>query len=562
MGRMLLIMVGPQVLKLKRVLEELSKSTPGLEKVAHLLEATSDGDDRLGWYAAGDVQVINSVCENFGRVLLEGMAMSLPLLATSCGGSKDIVVDRKTGLLHPPPDQEAASDAALARNILLLDSRTSAGRQLARSMGKAGCERVHAVFHPTRFPNEMEEQLLSIAAGAGSGAKAGSMQQLSTWQASFMPSATDAAPVMARSLSWKWKELPSSFKAGHESAALHVGSKLFVLGGYSGAKKAVLGGARQLDLETMQWTDLGAVLALPSDLAETNAGILLCDRRHVYMLSGQKGTDCSPAVSTSYRLDLKDMTFHKMPPLPQPRYAPATMLFDGRLHVVGGLGPDRSTPQQEHWSLGVNADGNTEGKWREEESAPVEATGSHTAPVSLTPGGAGEPRVYSWGHTSQEDGPRDVSAGNYSCKLDREWAGSAVWSYAPASGWRRHRDAPLPMTHVSMCTFKIGKDAALVVGGQLYDEWLSRTIWVYNATEDAWWRVGHTPVYVKGHVCAVHDGQFILAGGQLGSGNGADPGNGVFGAKTFVTPLPLELSQLEIRPALEAELHMPAAVAP
>ena len=37
------------------------------------------------------------------------MAMSLPLLATSCGGSKDIVVDKKTGLLHPPPDQEAVS---------------------------------------------------------------------------------------------------------------------------------------------------------------------------------------------------------------------------------------------------------------------------------------------------------------------------------------------------------------------------------------------------------------------------------------------------------------------
>lgn len=75
------------------------------------------------------------------------------------------------------------------------------------------------------------------------------------------------------------------------------------------------------------------------------------------------------------------------------------------------------------------------------------------------------------------------------------------------------------MTRVSMCTFKIGQggrlnnlgaaslqagpmpraaqllcwtkrvpaaadaDAAMVVGGQLYDKWLSRTIWVYNATE-------------------------------------------------------------------------------
>lgn len=50
-----------------------------------------------------------------------------------------------------------------------------------------------------------------------------------------------------------------------------------------------------------------------------------------------------------------------LPHLPTPaccicRYSPAlAMLGDGRLHVFGGLLPDRSTPAREHWSLGVKA---------------------------------------------------------------------------------------------------------------------------------------------------------------------------------------------------------------
>lgn len=58
--RLLLVMVGPRVTKLEPVLKELSKGTPGLGKAVHLLNAASDDASRLGWYAAGDVQVINS----------------------------------------------------------------------------------------------------------------------------------------------------------------------------------------------------------------------------------------------------------------------------------------------------------------------------------------------------------------------------------------------------------------------------------------------------------------------------------------------------------------------
>ena len=57
-----------------------------------------------------------------------------------------------------------------------------------------------------------------------------------------------------------------------------------------------------------------------------------------------------------------------------------------------------------------------------------------------------------------------------------------------------------------------------MVGGQHYAGWLSRTLWLYNATQDSWARVGHAPLYGRGQVCALHGGRLFLALGQQGQG--------------------------------------------
>lgn len=61
-------------------------------------------------------------------------------------------------------------------------------------------------------------------------------------------------------------------------------------------------------------------------------------------------------------------------------------------------------------------------------------------------------------------------------------------------------------------------DTALVVGGQHYADWLSSTLWLYNATEDSWARVGQAPLYSRGHVCGLHDGRLFMTLGQQGRG--------------------------------------------
>jgi glycosyltransferase involved in cell wall biosynthesis len=75
--------------------------------------------------------------EPFGRVLLEGMALRKPLVASRGGAVPEIVDDGVTGLLFQPGDAE---DLA-AKLMILLESA-----EQARLMGEAGYERLRTQF--------------------------------------------------------------------------------------------------------------------------------------------------------------------------------------------------------------------------------------------------------------------------------------------------------------------------------------------------------------------------------------------------------------------------------
>lgn len=86
--------------------------------------------------AAADICVLPAEAEACGRVLFEAMAMAKPIVATSSGGTPEIVVDGVTGLLVPPRNVGALTIALLA--LLKDPARRSA-------LGTAGRER--AVMH-------------------------------------------------------------------------------------------------------------------------------------------------------------------------------------------------------------------------------------------------------------------------------------------------------------------------------------------------------------------------------------------------------------------------------
>ena len=94
-------------------------------------------DELQRLYARAAVVACPSRREGFGVACLEAMAHGRPVVASSVGGFKDLVVDGETGLLVPPRDPQALR-AALDR--LLAD------RNLRRKLGAAGRERARERF--------------------------------------------------------------------------------------------------------------------------------------------------------------------------------------------------------------------------------------------------------------------------------------------------------------------------------------------------------------------------------------------------------------------------------
>ena len=66
-----------------------------------------------------DLFVLPSVSEGLPNVVLEAMACSLPVVATSVGGVPEILANKQNGILVPPRDPMAIATAILE----LLDNR-------------------------------------------------------------------------------------------------------------------------------------------------------------------------------------------------------------------------------------------------------------------------------------------------------------------------------------------------------------------------------------------------------------------------------------------------------
>lgn len=100
-----------------------------------------------------DIFVLPSILEGFGIVLLEAMAMSKPIVASSVGGTPESVDEGITGLLVSP---ENPRELSLALHDLIRDP------EKRKRMGIAGRKRVEKHFNLSQTIEKLEKVYLNI----------------------------------------------------------------------------------------------------------------------------------------------------------------------------------------------------------------------------------------------------------------------------------------------------------------------------------------------------------------------------------------------------------------
>lgn len=138
-AKLLLVGVGPDLEKLKSQAASLG--------VADQFISVGYQENPYPFYEIMDIFCLPSAHEGFGLVVAEAMLHRLPVVATSVGGLKDIVVDGETGFLIPP---KSPTNIAIKLKVLIDNPN------LRKQFGEAGYLRAMENYTADRYCKEIE----------------------------------------------------------------------------------------------------------------------------------------------------------------------------------------------------------------------------------------------------------------------------------------------------------------------------------------------------------------------------------------------------------------------
>lgn len=124
----------------------------------HALLVLGEVEDPRRWLCRSDLMVVPSHMESFGRAALEGMAMSLPVVASRVGGLVELIVHEETGFLVEKGDTQG-----MARSILSLCENSC----MRERMGSAGRARAELLFAETAVMGLLEMEFLKMVPRGG-----------------------------------------------------------------------------------------------------------------------------------------------------------------------------------------------------------------------------------------------------------------------------------------------------------------------------------------------------------------------------------------------------------
>src|SRR5690349_12913234 len=136
----------------------------------------------------------------------------------------------------------------------------------------------------------------------------------------------------------KWKTEPAMTHARSAHAIASTGSAIFVVGG-TGASESSTEVKPVLEIERFDGKSWSVVTELPNEGLNAPAAVIF--EKHLWVIGGF-GTTSNVPVANVRVLDLETSAWSDAPPLPAPRGGHAAIVFGGKIHVLGG-GNSRST---------------------------------------------------------------------------------------------------------------------------------------------------------------------------------------------------------------------------
>lgn len=306
-----------------------------------------------------------------------------------------------------------------------------------------------------------------------------------------------------------WEEMATAPVPRLDGYAIQIKNLFYVFTGYSDLDHV----HSHVDIYNFADNTWFARIPTPKEMAHSHLGIVT-DGRYIYIISGQYGPQCRGPTSRSFVLDTETRTWQDLPSLPSPRYAPATTLWRGRLHVMGGGKENRHTPALDHWSIAVKDGKALEETWRKE--VPIPRGGPHRACVVYND------RLYVIGG---QEGDFMAKPGSpiFKCSRRLEVVYGDVYMLDDTNKWTTLPPMPKPDSHIE-CAWVIVNGSLIITGGttEKHPETkrmiLIGEVFKFDFSSMTWSVIGKLPYRVKTTLAGFWDGYLYITSGQRDRG--------------------------------------------
>ncbi|URE47663.1 ABC1 family domain containing protein [Musa troglodytarum] len=307
----------------------------------------------------------------------------------------------------------------------------------------------------------------------------------------------------------EWEEMPEAPVPRLDGAAIQIKDLFYVFAGYGTIDYV----HSHVDIYNFKNNSWGGRFDMPREMANSHLG-MATDGRYIYAVTGQYGPQCRSPTNRNFVLDTETKKWNELPPLPVPRYAPATQLWRGRLHVMGGSKEDRHEPGLDHWSLAVKDGMALEKEWTTE--IPIPRGGPHRSCVVVN-----DQLIVIGG----QEGDFMAKPGSpiYKCSRRHEVQYGDVYMLKDGKTWKQLPSMPLPNSHIEFA-WVVVNNSIIVVGGTTLKHPVTKKmillgeVFRFNLDTLKWSVIGRMPFRVKTTLAAFWNGWLYFTSGQRDAG--------------------------------------------